>query len=108
MQITSERLAELFHENYERLAPEYGYKTRDASAKPWEEVPETNRRLMVAVAGEVLTACRGLEPQTQGLLDAIANAPVYELYGTIEKGSPLLAPFTAWIAAGCPDAARQP
>jgi hypothetical protein len=30
--ITPEELARLFHETYERLAPSYGYKTREASA----------------------------------------------------------------------------
>ena len=52
--MSPEELAKLFHETYERLAPRYGYKTREASAVPWEEVPPTNKRLMVAVAGEVL------------------------------------------------------
>ena len=49
----AERIARLFHETYERLAPEFGYETRKASAKPWEEVPENNRKLMIAVAGVV-------------------------------------------------------
>lgn len=47
-------LARAFHEAYERLAPAHGYETREASAKPWEEVPEPNRGLMVAVARELL------------------------------------------------------
>lgn len=50
----AEQLAMLFHSTYERLAPDYGYKTRDASAKPWLDVPDDNRRLMIAVASEVL------------------------------------------------------
>lgn len=50
-----EELAQLFHETYERLAPEHGYETRKASAVPWPEVPESNRELMVAVAAHVLT-----------------------------------------------------
>jgi len=45
-----EALARLHHETYERLAPEYGYKTRDATAVPWDEVPENNKELMLAVA----------------------------------------------------------
>ncbi|MFB6392600.1 hypothetical protein [Polymorphospora lycopeni] len=53
-QVTPERVAQLFHETYERLAPEYGYRTREASAKPWAEVPEQNRALMVATCAEVL------------------------------------------------------
>lgn len=50
----AEALAELFHAAYERLAPDYGYRTREASAVPWSAVPEPNRSLMIAVAAEVL------------------------------------------------------
>ena len=49
----SEKLAKLFHETYERLAPEFNYKTRKASAVPWEMVPENNKKLMIAVCSEV-------------------------------------------------------
>ena len=45
----AERIAQAFHENYEMLAPEHGYETRKASAVPWEDVPEQNRNLMIAV-----------------------------------------------------------
>jgi len=51
---SAEDLARRFHETYERLAPSFGYKTREASAKPWEEVPLDNRNLMIAVAGEII------------------------------------------------------
>jgi hypothetical protein len=51
-------LAQQFHEAYERLAPSFGYTTREASAKPWADVPEPNRRLMTAVCGEVLASLR--------------------------------------------------
>jgi hypothetical protein len=54
----AEALARRFHETYERLAPEHGYETRKASAVPWEDVPEPNRALMVAVASELLSAGR--------------------------------------------------
>jgi len=50
----AEALAKRFHEAYERLAPDFGYKTREASAVPWSEVPEQNKRLMIAVAREIL------------------------------------------------------
>lgn len=49
-----EQLARLFHEVYERLAPEHGYRTREASAVPWDAVPDANKRLMIATAAEVL------------------------------------------------------
>lgn len=51
--MTPEKLAQAFHETYERLAAEFGYKTREASAKPWAEVPNQNKRLMVAVCAEI-------------------------------------------------------
>ena len=50
---SDEQIAERFHEAYERLAPSFGYETREASAKPWADVPEQNRALMTAVAAEV-------------------------------------------------------
>jgi hypothetical protein len=54
--LTAERIAARFHETYERRAPEFGYETRAASAVPWMDVPENNRRLMTAVCGEVVAA----------------------------------------------------
>jgi hypothetical protein len=52
--MTPEQLAQLFHETYERLAPDFNYQTRKASAVPWSDVPESNKKLMIAVAGEIL------------------------------------------------------
>jgi hypothetical protein len=49
-----ETLAQRFHETYERLAPMFGYTTRPETAVPWEQLPEQNRRLMIAVCEEVL------------------------------------------------------
>lgn len=51
-----ERLAKMFHDSYEELAPMFGYKTRTASAVPWEQVPESNRNLMIATSKLVLAA----------------------------------------------------
>lgn len=53
---TPEGLARLFHETYERLAPSFSYETRRASAVPWDDVPEPNRLLMIAVAEHVLAS----------------------------------------------------
>ena len=52
---TPDALAQMFHECYERLAPQFQYETRRASAVPWSEVPSQNKRLMIAVAEKVLT-----------------------------------------------------
>ena len=57
--VQPEQLAQIFHETYERLAPEFGYKTRDASAVPWEQVRGSNRRLMIATARATLDALGG-------------------------------------------------
>jgi hypothetical protein len=50
----AEDIAKEFHKTYERLAPNYGYKTREASAVPWEEVPEQNKKLMIGVVWNLL------------------------------------------------------
>lgn len=68
---TPDSLAQLFHETYERLAPEYSYKTREASAVPWVDVPDNNKRLMVAVAGEVLAA---LDEPAEPTFDQVIHA----------------------------------
>lgn len=52
--VDPEELAQTFHEIYERLAPNFNYKTREASAVPWEDVPENNKRLMIAVCKELM------------------------------------------------------
>ena len=36
------------HDAYERLAPEYGYTTRQKSRVSWERLPQEHRDLMVA------------------------------------------------------------
>ena len=50
----AEQLAMLFHKTYEELAPNFNYETRKASAKPWADVPESNKRLMIAVAEKII------------------------------------------------------
>ncbi|MFE3122372.1 hypothetical protein ACFXHD_03010 [Streptomyces hydrogenans] len=52
---SADEIAQQFHEAYEDLAPSHGYETREASRKPWSEVPETNRSLMVAVVRRLLS-----------------------------------------------------
>jgi len=47
--LTPEQLASDFHHNYEMLAPHFGYRTRPETAVPWEQVPEANKALMIAV-----------------------------------------------------------
>jgi hypothetical protein len=66
----AEAIARKFHDAYERLAPKYGYETRQESAGSWEQVPVQNKRLMIAVVAELLaggTIIDGaLQPKTFG------------------------------------------
>lgn len=52
--LNAPELARFFHDEYERLAPEFGYTTRPESRVAWDDVPENNRMLMMAVAQSVL------------------------------------------------------
>ena len=61
--MTAEELAKFFHDTYEELAPNYGYTTRRSSAVPWEEVPEPNKSLMIAVAERVLEKIEALKEE---------------------------------------------
>lgn len=79
-----EQLAKFFHEKYERLALEHGYSTRRDSRCAWEDVPEKNKRLMIATAEKVLDFLRfGLDRAT---LDATVPA-LSESQGEIELPS---------------------
>jgi hypothetical protein len=53
-QRSAEPIARRFHDLYEELAPTVGYETRDASRKPWADVPAQNKELMVAVVQRLL------------------------------------------------------
>jgi hypothetical protein len=46
------KLAKLFHETYESLAPKYGYETREDTKKFKPNSP--NGKLMIAVSKELL------------------------------------------------------
>lgn len=50
-----EFVARRFHDHYEELAPKFGYKTREASRVPFDQLPESNKQLMIAVAGRIIS-----------------------------------------------------
>ena len=54
--VTPDEMAQKFHEAYIRLAPSFGYAIRPEYAKPWGEIPEDNRKLMIAVCAALLQA----------------------------------------------------
>lgn len=55
----AEQLAQFFHETYARLAPEYGRKMHSVPSKPWAEVREPHKSLLIAVAREILFTLYG-------------------------------------------------
>lgn len=60
----SEKLARRFHEVYERLAPKYGYSTREETREFDAESP--NGKLMIRVCGEV---CGSLQAEVEQLCE---------------------------------------
>lgn len=52
--VSEETLARRFHEIYERLAPQFGYKTRTETRQ--FDPTSSNGKLMIAVCAELLTA----------------------------------------------------
>lgn len=47
---SAEQIAMAFHATYERLASDFNYEP----PIPWDQLPERNRFLMVAVVGDLL------------------------------------------------------
>ena len=64
-------VARQFHYTYERLAPQFDYETRKASAVLWEDVPAQNKALMIAVVEELLK--RGIIYAGWGLVSGLAS-----------------------------------
>lgn len=79
--VRAERLAQKFHEAYERLAPAYGYRTREAPAVPWKKVPEPNRSLLIAVCAELLA-------DGDRALDSVLDSVIRTLDGIVDTLTP--------------------
>lgn len=73
---SARKLAQKFHEIYERLAPDFNYSTRKASAVPWADVPENNKNLMIAVAGELLASGAFPEVGEDSPIKAVRHTPL--------------------------------
>lgn len=44
----ADRIAKEFHDAYESIAPLFGYVTAAESAVPWDEVPQSNKNVVIA------------------------------------------------------------
>lgn len=49
-----EAIAFEFHRTYEKLAPEFNYKTQKPTAVDWEDLPKNNKDLMIATVEDLL------------------------------------------------------
>lgn len=49
-------IARRFHEEYEHIAPMYGWTTQEASRVDWDDLPDNQRKLMVHVVANLLAA----------------------------------------------------
>jgi hypothetical protein len=61
-----ERIAREFHETYEYVAPFAGWRTQEASRVEWADVPESNRRAMLATVENLLDREVILAPPSTG------------------------------------------
>lgn len=85
-------LAQAFHEAYERLAPSFGYKTREASTKPWADVPFDNKLLMVAVCQEMLARhMQAIADEREAAIRECALAARWALRDGVESENRILA-----------------
>lgn len=50
----AEVVARKFHDEYEHLAPLYGWETQERSRVEWGDLPENQRKLMVHVVGNLI------------------------------------------------------
>lgn len=91
----AERIASAFHEAYERLAPDFGYRTRLESAKPWEDVPDSNKRLMRAAVRDLIA--RGVITEDSG---TTLSVQVERLTAALEAATKRLEPVTVGPPAG--------
>lgn len=62
-----EAAARAHHEEYESLAPAFGYRTRVATRVPWDELPIDVRELMLDSERAAITAYLQADPLTEKL-----------------------------------------
>ena len=74
----SEQLAKKFHDTYERLSIEYGWKTQEQCQVNFADLPKENRELMIAVVSEV---CSDLLKDSERL-DKLLKQECRHYYGT--------------------------
>lgn len=86
--IQNEMMAQKFHQNFSRFAPEFGYKPSnppEQSSLPWLETTPKYRRFLALVVGESLSPfyarIRRLESDLSRLQDELDEAKDIIRYG---------------------------
>lgn len=79
----AEQLAKEFHETYERLAPQYGYETREETRA--FDASSPNGQLMIAVCREI--KARATPALPQGVEEWIGHNQ-FDAYGSDPSGGP--------------------
>lgn len=97
----AEQFARLFHEVYERLAPNFGYETRPASQVPFDQLSANLQNLMVAVCEEVLPPTDDKLRPGQTVKEALDRcmAIVDDRRGVLERLHPAGREFSLAITA---------
>jgi predicted protein tyrosine phosphatase len=94
-------LAYEFHETYERLAPNFGYETREDTKEFDPETP--NGKLMTAVCGEILTHLnRPNRNRMSNLNNEYQKSNWYPRTLVLCSAGLLRSPTTAWILSNPP------
>ena len=75
----AEQLARQFHDAYERLAPHYGYETRNDTRSFNPDSP--NGRLMIGVCGEIIERLTLTDEEREAIEKAIGRELDAEWYG---------------------------
>ena len=100
-ELNAVKLARLFHDTYERLAPEFGYETREETRAFDEATP--NGKLMIAVCEKVTEALavpeliEGIECLKEMLLVLLGDDDMEVTLGTAIRFMKAKEKSPAWI-----------
>lgn len=104
----AELLAMRFHEHYEALAADFGYQTRVESRRPWLQVPEQNRSLMIAVCERIIADfALTIQPGTKENDITSINVSNGFGYNTQQPFVQMLIPRADWMTQMSPANARE-
>ena len=81
-------LARMFHDSYERIAKEVGWKTQESCKVEFDDLPEENKQVMLRTVGEVVDNGIGTKDRFEIDFTKTPNPP-YFVNGTWCKIQPI-------------------